>query len=104
MSAKESIRNKVAGIAEQALRTANVKSKELAEIKDLMAKAQMELHAANLRLKHLQTFQPEIHGKLQCPNCWIEREIKSPLQTVASKTGDDSLGCSQCGFEIDVPN
>jgi hypothetical protein len=62
-----------------------------------------EIHAVNLARERLARFQPEIGGSLQCPRCWIENEIRSPLTRIRGTDRYELFGCPRCELELAVP-
>jgi hypothetical protein len=74
---------------------------ELAEVESRKAGIEAHLHSAMLLQERLARFQPEIDGKLQCPRCWVDREMQSSL-TNALGTEKDTLRCHRCGFDLSM--
>jgi hypothetical protein len=75
---------------------------ELAEVESRKAGIEAHLHSATLLQKRLARFRPEIEGKLQCPRCWVDREMQSSLTDVLRAETEDSLRCQRCGFDLSM--
>jgi hypothetical protein len=59
---------------------------ELANITARKAEIEAHLRSTTVLQERLARFQPEIGGRLQCPRCWVDREMQSSL-TRAPSTG-----------------
>jgi hypothetical protein len=62
-----------------------------------------EIRAVNLAQERLARFQPEIGGSLQCPRCWLQDELQSPLTKIRSTDRYEVVGCPRCDLELAVP-
>lgn len=58
-----------------------------------------ELRSMDLARDRLATFQVQIGGQYQCPNCWVRHEAQSALTPIPSETKDDYFRCEKCGCE-----
>jgi hypothetical protein len=57
--------------------------------------------AAILAAQRLATFQPEIGGTLQCPECWIQYGSMAPLVAVPGVApGAPAFRCEGCDFKL----
>ena len=60
-------------------------------------------HAANLSLKRLSSFQPEIDGNFQCPRCWVHHEARTSMLPVPGTDTEDFFKCHVCHFKFSLP-
>ena len=59
------------------------------------------LDEANLSAKRVYSFEPVTGGELQCPKCWIDKEVKSPMRPKAGESADDDVfTCRSCGNRL----
>jgi hypothetical protein len=75
---------------------------ELADIKARTAEIETHLHSATLLQDRLARFRAEIDGRLQCPRCWVDREMRSSLTENFSTETEDGLRCHKCGFDLSL--
>jgi hypothetical protein len=75
---------------------------ELADIKTRKAEIEAHLHSATLLRERLARFQAEIDGRLQCPRCWVDREMRSSLAEASGTEEEDGLRCHKCGFDLSI--
>ena len=75
---------------------------ELAEIKARTAEIEAHLRSATLLRERLARFQAEIDGRLQCPRCWVDREVRSSLTEASGTEAEDDLRCHTCGFDLSI--
>lgn len=71
-----------------------------AQAEQIKAKRDLARSAAN----RLANFEVTFGGYVQCPACWIERGLRSPLQPTPSSTPDDIFRCSDCQRVFSVRN
>jgi hypothetical protein len=76
---------------------------ELVAIEQRRIETEAELKTAKLARTRLLDFRPRLGHGLQCPHCWIQNEMQSPLRPVASVTSDEILRCDACGSEYVIP-
>jgi transposase-like protein len=77
---------------------------ELGEITARKTEIEAHLHSTTVLQERLARFQPEIGGCLQCPRCWVDREMRSSLTRAPSTEKEDSFKCHTCGFELSIGN
>jgi hypothetical protein len=71
------------------------------ELADITArKAVAHLQSTTVLQERLASFQPEIGGSLQCPRCWVDREMQSSLIRAPGTGLEDSYTCLKCGFDL----
>jgi hypothetical protein len=75
--------------------------REILDLKQRMAEKNAALDLAKSAVNRLDSFQPEIGGNLQCPDCWIVRSVHSDLRPIDSK-GADLFKCRTCYLDITV--
>jgi hypothetical protein len=76
------------------------------ELKDITArKSELEAHLRSTTVlqERLARFQPETMEGLQCPRCWVDREMRSSLSKAPSTGLEDSFRCLKCGFDFLIP-
>ena len=76
---------------------------ELAELMARKAEIEAHLHSATVLEERLARFQPEISGSLQCPRCWVDREMRSSLIRAPGTGLEDAFRCLKCGFDLLIP-
>jgi len=76
---------------------------ELADIMARKAEIEAHLHSTTVLQERLARFQPEIGESLQCPRCWVDREMRSSLTGAPGTEMEDSFRCHKCGFDILIP-
>ena len=68
-----------------------------------------ELHVAELKLQSESSsaarqrsldFSPSLRGELQCPECFVRRDIKVSLRPVPSPDSNDIFACKTCGEQF----
>jgi hypothetical protein len=79
MSTKDQVMQIAAEIVDELQTRARALQPELEKIKARKREIETISHAANLSLKRLSSFQPEIDGNLQCPRCWVHHMKREPL-------------------------
>lgn len=79
-------------------RVARMKA-ELAELEERKVKIQSDLTLTGHAFQRALNFQPQIDGKLQCPRCWVDNELRTALTPIPSDAGDDMFRCRACHFE-----
>lgn len=79
-------------------RLAMLKS-ELAEIERRKAQIQTEMALKSASFERACTFRPEIDGKVQCPRCWVDTELRTALTSSPGRARDDHFRCRACQFE-----
>ena len=67
---------------------------ELEHITARKAEIEAHLHSTTVLQERLARFQPEIGGCLQCPRCWVDREMRSSLTRAPSTEKEDNFGSS----------
>jgi hypothetical protein len=69
------------------------------------AEAAGQSDAASLAYQRLATFQPEIGGVLQCPECWIHWGSQAPLVAIPAinPAATPGFGCEGCDFSVSPP-
>jgi hypothetical protein len=76
---------------------------ELTEIETRKAEIETQLRAVSLGPERVFNFQPQIGGKFQCPRCWVERGLKSPVNPIPSKNPrEDLFRCHTCHYDLIV--
>ncbi len=75
---------------------------ELAKKVGGRAEAAGETGTASLAYQRLASFQPEIGGVLQCPECWIHWGSQAPLVAIPAinPATTPSFGCEGCDFSV----
>jgi hypothetical protein len=78
---------------------------ELAKKVGSRAEAAGEPEAASLAYQRLASFQPEIGGVLQCPECWIHWGSQAPLVGIPAINPATTPGfrCEGCDFSTSPP-
>jgi hypothetical protein len=75
---------------------------ELMEIETRKAEIEAQLRAASLGPERVFNFQPQIGRHFQCPRCWVERGLKSPVNPIPSNTREDLFRCHTCHYDLIV--
>ncbi len=86
-------------VAEHAHARVSSLQAQLTEIEARKSEVSAKLASARLAPERLYNFKPEIGGKLQCPRCWIDNELRAALSPIPSNTGNDLFRCNVCQFE-----
>jgi hypothetical protein len=78
---------------------------EIAKKFGLRAEAAGQTETASLGYQRLASFQPEIGGVLQCPECWIHYGSQAPLVAIPAINPATTLGfgCGGCDFSVSPP-
>ena len=75
----------------------------LLSVRRQQGELEAEIHAVRLARERFACFQPEIDGRLQCPRCWIENELRSSLTKIRGTDRCELFGCDRCSLELAVP-
>jgi hypothetical protein len=69
------------------------------------AEAAGETEAASLAYQRLASFQPEIGGVPQCPECWIHWGSQAPLVAIPAinRATIPGFACEGCDFSVSPP-
>jgi transposase-like protein len=86
-------------VADHARARASSLQAQLTQIEAQKTAVSAKLASARLATERLYHFQPEIGGKLQCPRCWIDNELRTALSPIPSITEDDRFRCHICQSE-----
>jgi hypothetical protein len=76
---------------------------ELADITARKAEIEAHLRSTTVLQERLARFQPETTEGLQCPRCWVDREMRSSLAKASGTRVEDSFRCLKCGFDLLIP-
>ena len=97
-------------VREIAVDLANAMHRQAPRLRDELEKAkghthaiEIELHAADLSIDRVNSFQPTFEGDLQCPRCWIKNEVRSIMRPIPGTADEDFFRCITCQFEISIP-
>jgi hypothetical protein len=67
------------------------------------AEIDAQLEQAKLTYNRAVGFEPQIHGNLQCPRCWVANGTRSVLTpTQGSSDSKDFFGCPICEIKISL--
>jgi hypothetical protein len=91
MSTKDQFMQIAAEIVDELQTRARALQPELENIEARKREIEALFHAANLSLKRLSSFQPEIDGNLQCPRCWVHHESRTSILPVPGTDTEDFL-------------
>jgi hypothetical protein len=97
------VRERAAEILGRRQGDARVAESVLRSIKRQQIELEAAIHNVNLAQQRLVHFQPEIDGRLQCPRCWIENELRSSLTKIRGTDRYELFGCDRCSLELAVP-
>jgi hypothetical protein len=87
-------------LADEAHVRADYYKEQLRLLQARQTEIQTSLGAANLSRKRFAKFKAQVNGHLQCPRCWIDKAMRSPLDPVPGTSGEDIFRCDECHFEI----
>jgi hypothetical protein len=97
------VRERAAEILGRQQADARVAESVLRSIRRQQIELEATIHNVNLAQQRLVHFQPEIDGRLQCPRCWIENELRSSLTKIRGTDRYELFGCDRCSLELAVP-
>ena len=103
MTPANRIREAAAQIVADLINQASDLKKKLEKVEAEKAEIELELSAKNHGPKRFNSFEPLIGRDLQCPECWIRREVRAVLTPISSNTSDDWYRCKTCRNEFCVP-
>jgi hypothetical protein len=66
------------------------------------AEADGDIEGASLAYERLARFEPEIHGTLQCPACWIQHGTQTALVMMPAlgPAATTRFKCEGCDFHL----
>jgi hypothetical protein len=102
MSTKDQFMQIAAEIVDELQTRARALQPELENIEARKREIEALFHAANLPLKRLSSFQPEIDGNLQCPRCWVHHESRTSILPVPGTDTEDFFKCHVCHFKFSL--
>lgn len=76
---------------------------EIAKLEQEVTEKKAQRDMAHLAPERTRDFQPELGGHLQCPRCWIEDEVRSPMPPISGSADEDRFRCSKCHYELSFP-
>jgi len=74
--------------------------KEIDEAKRKLLVAEARLKNMNSMIDRLPHFKPVIKDEHQCPDCWINNEVRSDLKPIPSESSIDLFRCKTCSVEL----
>jgi hypothetical protein len=102
MSTERELRRAAQEAAEYAQTFASQLEQEVSDLEMRLAQKKAERDAARLAPKRLADFQVKIGADYQCPHCWMENGIHSPLHGIPGSAREDVFRCRTCGNTFSV--
>ena len=103
MSTRDQVMQIATEIVDELQTRARALQPELENIKARKREIETLSQAANLSLKRLSSFRPEIDGNLQCPRCWVHHEVGTSMLPVPGTDTEDFFKCHVCHFKFSLP-
>jgi hypothetical protein len=78
---------------------------ELREIERRKGEIETQCSTAALAPERLRNYEPGSGANFECPRCWIQKEMRTPLRpvAVAVTASDDIFRCPNCLAEFLIP-
>jgi len=75
---------------------------ELAELKARAALLESQVQSADLGRDRALNFEPTYNGELQCPRCWVLRDVRADMKPIPGTDRKDFFRCRNCQFEFPI--
>jgi hypothetical protein len=74
---------------------------ELVSIQAKLEEVEADLQLANSAMKRTASFQADVEGTLQCPDCWVVHGVHSSMEPRPSDGGkEDLFTCPKCHHSV----
>ena len=74
--------------------------RELTELEIRKGVLETQFKSAVAAANRISNYRPRLGLDYQCPNCWVEKGMMSPMQVMPSGAVADRFRCRLCGNEF----